>query len=66
MTSTSEKPKEVPMEEEVDLKAHGYDTYGLVKSRYDELSVPRTLWVSNESLWSHSQCIRVISVKVLR
>jgi SP family general alpha glucoside:H+ symporter-like MFS transporter len=45
MTSTSEKPEEVRMEEEVDLKAHGYDTYGLVKSRYDELSIPRTLWV---------------------
>jgi SP family general alpha glucoside:H+ symporter-like MFS transporter len=45
MTSTSEKPEEVRMEEEVDLKANGYDTYGLVKSRYDELSISRTLWV---------------------
>lgn len=23
----------------------GYDSYGLVKSRFDELSIPRTLWV---------------------
>ena len=23
----------------------GYESYGLVKSRFDELSIPRTLWV---------------------
>lgn len=23
----------------------GYESYGLVKSRFDELSLPRTLWV---------------------
>lgn len=45
MTSASEKPEEVRVEENVDLKADGYDTYGLVKSTYDELSIPRTLWV---------------------
>ena len=27
------------------VKIDGYDSYGLVKSRYDELSIPRTLWV---------------------
>jgi SP family general alpha glucoside:H+ symporter-like MFS transporter len=44
--SASEKPDEVRVEDDVDLtKADGYDTYGLVKSRYDELSIPRTLWV---------------------
>lgn len=26
-------------------KVDGYDSYGLAKSRYDELSIPRTLWV---------------------
>jgi hypothetical protein len=26
-------------------KGDGYDSYGLVKSRFDELSIPRTLWV---------------------
>jgi SP family general alpha glucoside:H+ symporter-like MFS transporter len=45
MTSTTEKPEEVRVEEDVDLKADGFDTYHLVKSRYDELSIPRTLWV---------------------
>jgi MFS transporter, SP family, general alpha glucoside:H+ symporter len=23
----------------------GYESYGLVKSRFDELSIPRTIWV---------------------
>jgi SP family general alpha glucoside:H+ symporter-like MFS transporter len=50
MTSPSEKPEEVRLEEtradDIDLiKVDGYDSYGLVKSRYDELSIPRTLWV---------------------
>ena len=26
-------------------KGEGYVSYGLVKSRYDELSIPQTLWV---------------------
>lgn len=26
-------------------KVDGYQSYGLVKSRFDELSLPRTLWV---------------------
>lgn len=26
-------------------KGNEYDSYGLVKSRFDELSIPRTLWV---------------------
>jgi MFS transporter, SP family, general alpha glucoside:H+ symporter len=25
-------------------KIDGYESYGLVKSRFDELSLPRTLW----------------------
>jgi hypothetical protein len=27
------------------VKVDGYDSYGLVKSTFDELSIPRTLWV---------------------
>ena len=50
MTSTSEKPEETHLEgpgADVDdiIKVDGYDSYGLVKSRYDELSIPQTLWV---------------------
>ena len=40
----TEKPEEMRIEHE-DIKFDGYDSYGLVKSRYDELSLPRTLWV---------------------
>lgn len=49
MTSPSEKHEEVRLEgaraDLDDVKIDGYDSYGLVKSRYDELSIPRTLWV---------------------
>ena len=50
MTETSEKPADLRIEEtrgtDIDLsKADAYDSYGLLKSRYDELSIPRTLWV---------------------
>jgi len=49
MTSPSEKPDEAHIEEtrpdDIDLKVGGYDTDGLVKSRFDELSIFRTLWV---------------------
>jgi hypothetical protein len=47
MTSPSEKPEVVRLEDpraDVDDIAK-VDSYGLVKSRYDELSIPRTLWV---------------------
>jgi MFS transporter, SP family, general alpha glucoside:H+ symporter len=49
MTNPSEKHEEVRLEgvraDIDDVKVDGYDSYGLVKSRYDELSIPRTLWV---------------------
>lgn len=50
VTSPSEKPEDVRIEETqadgIDMaKIDGYDSYGLLKSRYDELSIPRTLWV---------------------
>ena len=50
MTRSSDKPEEVRLEgtrtDDIDLaKIDGYDSYGLVKSRYDELSILRTLWV---------------------
>lgn len=50
MTSPAEKPEEEHRErtqaDDIELsKVDGYDSYGLVKSRYDELSIPRTLWV---------------------
>jgi hypothetical protein len=47
MTSQAEKPEVLRLEEshaEADDMAK-VDSYGLVKSRYDELSIPRTLWV---------------------
>ena len=49
-TSPSEKPQMEHLEgnrADVDdmIKVDGYDSYGLVKSRYDELSIFRTLWV---------------------
>jgi MFS transporter, SP family, general alpha glucoside:H+ symporter len=48
-TSPSEKHEEMRIEgartDLDDVKVDGYDSYGLVKSRYDELSIPRTLWV---------------------
>jgi hypothetical protein len=49
MTAT-QKPEEMHLEhtrvDDIDLaKVNGYDSYGLVKSRFDELSLPRTLWV---------------------
>src|ERR1700709_2276910 len=28
----------------VETKVDGYDSYGLVKSTFDELSIPQTLW----------------------
>lgn len=43
-TSTSEKPQFDGAHVD-DVKIDGYDSYGLVKSRYDELSIPQTLWV---------------------
>lgn len=30
--------------DEITTKADGYDTHGLVKSTFDELSIPQTLW----------------------
>jgi SP family general alpha glucoside:H+ symporter-like MFS transporter len=50
ITSTPEKPEEMRHDEiRADAddvnKADEYDSYGLVKSRFDELSIPRTLWV---------------------
>jgi len=48
MASPSEKHDDVRLEDTQamdDVKIDGFDTYGLVKSRYDELSIPRTLWV---------------------
>ena len=30
--------------DDVEVKLEGYDSYGLVKSTFDELSIPRTLW----------------------
>ena len=30
--------------DDVKAKVDGYDSYGLVKSTWDELSIPRTLW----------------------
>ncbi|KAI5458760.1 hypothetical protein BGZ63DRAFT_432233 [Mariannaea sp. PMI_226] len=49
-TSPSEKPHVERVEgaaTEVDdmAKVDAYDSYGLVKSRFDELSIPETLWV---------------------
>ncbi|KAH7356508.1 general substrate transporter [Rhexocercosporidium sp. MPI-PUGE-AT-0058] len=48
--SHSEKPEqahleEAPVQDDDVTKFDGYDSYGLVKSRYDELSIPRTVWV---------------------
>ena len=43
-TSPSEKPQFEGAQVD-DMKIDGYDSYGLVKSRYDELSIPQTLWV---------------------
>jgi hypothetical protein len=43
-TNTSEKPQFEGTHID-DVKIDSYDSYGLVKSRYDELSIPRTLWV---------------------
>ena len=40
-----EKPEQAHIEGDGISKVDGYDSYGLVKSRYDELSIPRTLWV---------------------
>lgn len=37
--------EETPAQEDDAVKFDGYDSYGLVKSRYDELSIPRTVWV---------------------
>lgn len=50
ITNQSEKTTEAHLEgiqTEIDdvTKADAYDSYGLVKSRYDELSIIRTLWV---------------------
>ena len=52
VTGSSEKPYSGHVEGirgEIDdvamAKVDGYDSYGLVKSRFDELSIPRTLWV---------------------
>lgn len=50
MASPSERPEELHLAEtradDIDItKADGYDTYGLVKSRFDELSILGTLWV---------------------
>lgn len=54
MTETTTNPSEKPREAHLDNvgaelddtgKAGAYESYGLVKSRYDELSIPRTLWV---------------------
>lgn len=42
MTSPSEKQGDGHLE---NVKIDEYDSYGLVKSRYDELSIPRTLWI---------------------
>lgn len=52
-TNTAEMPEELRHTEtrvtqaDVDdiTKIDEYDSYGLVKSRFDELSIPRTLWV---------------------
>ena len=49
-TIPSEKPDVVRDEGTIGdiddvVKVDGYDSYGLVKSRYDELSIPQTLWV---------------------
>lgn len=48
-TTQSEKQEQMHIEgnrvDDGDVKVDGYDSYGLVKSRYDELSLPRTLWV---------------------
>ena len=32
------------IDDNVALKVEGYESYGLVKSRYDELTLPQTLW----------------------
>lgn len=50
MASPAEKPEEEHRErtqaDDIELsKVDGYDSYGLVKSRYDELSILSTLWV---------------------
>lgn len=50
VTLESEKPNVLHLEGiRVDAdnvaKVDGYDSYGLVKSRFDELSILRTLWV---------------------
>jgi SP family general alpha glucoside:H+ symporter-like MFS transporter len=50
MTSPSEKPVVTHLEgisgdfDDVKAEIDGYDSYGLVKSTFDELSIPRTLW----------------------
>ncbi|OIW26886.1 MFS general substrate transporter [Coniochaeta ligniaria NRRL 30616] len=50
-TSPNEKPEVARLEETAagvntnDVTAEGYDDYGLVKSRFDELSILETLWV---------------------
>lgn len=47
---TTEKPEvnqteHIELDGDANVKIDGYDSYGLVKSRFDELSIPRTLWV---------------------
>jgi SP family general alpha glucoside:H+ symporter-like MFS transporter len=44
ITSPSEKP-DMTHVEAIQANVDGYHNYGLVKSRFDELSIPRTLWV---------------------
>ncbi len=50
ITTPSERPEAVRRKEhQEDVKdvamSNGYDDYGLVKSRFDELSILETLWV---------------------
>jgi SP family general alpha glucoside:H+ symporter-like MFS transporter len=48
-TSPPEKPEVARLEEPRagvnDVTVDGYDDYGLVKSRFDELSILQTVWV---------------------
>jgi SP family general alpha glucoside:H+ symporter-like MFS transporter len=50
-TSPAEKPEVARLEEtpaavnDNDVTVDGYDDYGLVKSRFDELSILETVWV---------------------
>jgi MFS transporter, SP family, general alpha glucoside:H+ symporter len=45
MTTVEEKAEVSQFEGDAVTEIDGYESYGLVKSRFDELSIPRTLWV---------------------